>query len=88
MDSAVVGVSKPDPRIFRIALERSGLPASDAAYVGDYYEVDVVGARAAGMAPVLFDPIGAYSGVDCPVVQSLGDVVPLVDEWMGRAEGG
>jgi putative hydrolase of the HAD superfamily len=83
VDSAVVGVSKPDPRIFRKALERAGLEASEVAYVGDYYEVDVVGARAAGMTPVLFDPIGAYGAVDCPVVQRLGDIVPLVDEWMG-----
>jgi len=84
IDSAVVGVSKPDPGIFRMALGRAGLGAADVVYVGDYYEVDVVGARAAGMAPVLFDPVGAYGAVDCPVVRRFGDVVPLVDSWMER----
>jgi len=84
IDSAVVGVSKPDPEIFRMALGRAGLGAADVVYVGDYYEVDVVGARAAGMAPVLFDPVGAYGAVDCPVVRRFGDVVPLVDSWMER----
>jgi predicted HAD superfamily phosphohydrolase YqeG len=56
-------------------------------YVGDYYEVDVVGSRAAGMAPVLFDPVGAYDAVDCPVVKRFEDVVPIVDERMERAGG-
>jgi len=82
IDSAVVGVSKPDPRIFRLALDRAGLAGSDAVYVGDYYEVDVVGSRAAGMAPVLFDPVGAYDAVDCPVVTRFGDVVGVVDDLM------
>jgi putative hydrolase of the HAD superfamily len=87
IDSGVVGVSKPDPRIFRKALELAGLPASDVAYVGDYYEVDVVGARSVGMTPVLFDPVGAYAAVDCPVMRRFEDVVPLVDGWMKRAGG-
>jgi putative hydrolase of the HAD superfamily len=87
IDSAVVGVSKPDPGIFRLALDRAALAPADAMYVGDYYEVDVVGSRAAGMAPVLFDPVGAYDAVDCPVVKRFEDVVPIVDERMERAGG-
>jgi HAD superfamily hydrolase (TIGR01509 family) len=81
IDSAVVGVSKPHPRIFELALEASGLAPSEAAYVGDYYEVDVVGARGVGMAPVLFDPYGAYGDVDCEVISRLGETVGLVDRW-------
>jgi putative hydrolase of the HAD superfamily len=84
IDSAIVGVSKPDPRIFELALEASGLPASETAYVGDYYEVDVVGSRGVGMRPVLFDPVGAYEDVDCDVMKEFGDIVRLVDAW--RAE--
>lgn len=83
LDSAVVGVSKPEPRIFELALEASGLPPSKAAYVGDYYEVDVVGARSVGMRPVLFDPVGAYGDVDCEVMTRFGDIVDLVDTWRG-----
>lgn len=86
IDSAVVGVSKPDPRIFELALEASGVPAEEAVYVGDYYEVDVVGARGVGIRPVLFDPVEAYEGVDCEVVTAFPDIVELVDEWNGNQE--
>ena len=65
VDSGIVGVEKPDPRIFRLALERSGVAPEDAYYVGDLYPVDVVGSRAAGMEPVLLDPLGRYAGRDC-----------------------
>jgi len=84
IDSAVVGVSKPHPRIFELAIEASGLPPSETAYVGDYYEVDVVGARGVGMRPVLFDPYGAYEEVDCDVMRQFCDIVGLVDTWSGR----
>jgi len=80
IDSAIVGISKPDRRIFQNALDQSRLEASEAVYVGDYYEVDVRGARAAGMIPVLFDPVEAYPDVDCEVITRLRDIVTLVDE--------
>ena len=53
VDSGRVGIEKPDPRIFRIAADGLGIAPAEAAYVGDLYEVDVLGARAAGMAAVL-----------------------------------
>ena len=57
IDSAVVGVAKPDPAIFRIALDALGVPASEAVlYVGDSLRYDVAGALAAGLQPVHFDP--------------------------------
>jgi putative hydrolase of the HAD superfamily len=56
VDSHVVGVAKPDPRIFEIALERMGVSADEAFYVGDVPYFDVAGARAAGMPAVLIDP--------------------------------
>lgn len=77
IDSGEVGVEKPDPRIFRIALERMGISAEDALYVGDLYEVDVVGARAAGLDVVLIDPSGEHAGRDVRTVRS---VVELADE--------
>jgi putative hydrolase of the HAD superfamily len=59
IDSAVVGVAKPDPAIFRIALDALGVPASDTVlYVGDSLRYDVAGAIAAGLQPVHFDPYG------------------------------
>ncbi len=53
IDSAIEGVEKPDPRIFEIACRRMGVPAEAVVYVGDTYEVDVVGARAAGIRAIL-----------------------------------
>lgn len=59
IDSHDVGVSKPDPRIFEAALERMGVAASDAWYVGDSVFHDVNGALAASMTKaVLVDPYG------------------------------
>lgn len=60
VDSQIEGVEKPDPRIFRIALDRLGVAASRALYVGDIRSVDEAGARAAGMHFVLVDPYGDY----------------------------
>ena len=53
VDSAEVGVEKPDPRIFHAATDRLGLPPSACAYVGDIYEIDVLGARSAGLTAIL-----------------------------------
>ncbi len=53
VDSAEVGVEKPDPRIFQAAAERLALDPSACAYVGDIYEIDVAGAAGAGMKPIL-----------------------------------
>jgi putative hydrolase of the HAD superfamily len=59
VDSAVVGVAKPDPAIFSIALDALGVPASGAVlHVGDSLRYDVAGARAAGLEPVHLDPHG------------------------------
>ena len=59
VDSAVVGVAKPDPAIFGIALDALGVPASGTVlHVGDSLRYDVAGARAAGLQPVHLDPHG------------------------------
>ena len=65
LDSALVGVEKPDPAIFRAALDALGVAPDEALYVGDLYDVDVVGARAAGMEAVLLVPEAAGHGPDC-----------------------
>jgi putative hydrolase of the HAD superfamily len=50
--SREVGVMKPDPRIFAIALDRLGVTASESVFVGDTPKTDIIGARAAGMKAV------------------------------------
>jgi HAD superfamily hydrolase (TIGR01549 family) len=61
--SGEVGVKKPDPAIFALALDRLGLEAAHVAYVGDAPE-DVQGSVAAGMIPILIDRKSGGSWVD------------------------
>jgi putative hydrolase of the HAD superfamily len=84
IDSQLVGFEKPDPRIFEAALARMGLEAANTLYVGDIYEVDVVGARRAGMPAVLLDPRGARQGLDVTVVRSVAE---LADQLLSTPQG-
>lgn len=79
IDSTIVGYAKPQPEIFRIALEKLNVAPADAVHVGDTAWADVDGAHAAGVRPLHLDPFG-----DCPDpaghhdhVRSLADVVEL-----------
>ena len=74
IDSGTVGVEKPDPRIFRMALERMGVQPHEAVYVGDVYEIDIVGARAAGMRAYLIDPLMRLGHLDCDRIATLGEL--------------
>jgi putative hydrolase of the HAD superfamily len=78
LDSAVVGVAKPDPKIFELALEQLGIAPEGAIHVGDTPAADVDGARAAGVRPVLIDPHDDHGALDVDRVRSLGEVVELV----------
>lgn len=77
-DSAAVGVAKPDPAIFALALARLGVPAARAAHVGDVPSADVVGAEAAGVRPLHLDPIGWCGAGDHEHVAALGEVADLL----------
>ena len=71
-----VGFSKPQPEIFREALRQAGVEASEAVYVGDQYQIDVVGAKGASIKGVLLDRGDDFREVtDCPRIRSLADVV-------------
>lgn len=76
-----VGVWKPDPRIFEIALERCGFGPEDAIYVGDSVVADIPGARAAGIRAVWMNR-GRRPWLDHPppdaVIHSLRDLLPLL----------
>ena len=76
-----VGVEKPDPRIFDAALDALGVQANRALFVGDLYEVDVLGGRSAGLRTALIDRAGvAQPAIGCPVLRSLDEVIPLTRE--------
>ena len=78
LDSHLEGVSKPDPEIFRRALERLDVDPARTLYVGDLYSIDVVAAGHAGMQGVLLDRVGTYETPPCPRVKALADLLHLV----------
>ena len=84
LDSAVVGVSKPDPAIFGLALDALGVDPRDAVHVGDTPGADVAGAHAAGVTPILVDPYDLHPDVGCRRVGALSHVVPLLRAGIDR----
>lgn len=77
--SSRAGAAKPDPAIFRHALTKCGANAEQAVHIGDTYELDVLGARAAGVAAIFIDRVGRATPPDCPVVHSLDEVPALLN---------
>lgn len=76
IDSEVVGVAKPDPAIFDHALPAfAGIDRQAIAYVGDSVAMDVGGARAAGLHPILLDPYGDHEGADFERITRLSDLL-------------
>ena len=69
VSSAVVGLHKPDPRIFELACARLQMSPERCAHVGDHHYADVLGARMAGMLPILIDRHG--TGIASPEVVCL-----------------
>jgi putative hydrolase of the HAD superfamily len=78
VDSGVVGVEKPDPRIFHHAAAALDVQPAEAVHVGDLYSVDVLGARAAGARAILLDPVGAWTVEDCPKVPDVVAAARLI----------
>ncbi len=62
IDSTIVGAKKPEPTIFQTALESLALPPETCAYVGDWFENDIVGAHRAGMTTIWL----RHAEKDCP----------------------
>ena len=77
VDSHVVGVAKPDPGIFDHAVPYfDGVDRSRIVYVGDSVTMDIAGATAAGLHPVLLDPYDDHAGAD---FDRIGSVSELAD---------
>ena len=78
VDSGAVGVAKPDPAIFRPALDALGTAAARTLYVGDMVHADVRGAHAAGMPVVQIDPYDYHEGfahARVPHLDALADLL-------------
>jgi putative hydrolase of the HAD superfamily len=78
-DSGIVGHEKPDPAIFETAMRSVNARPVKSLYVGDVYSVDYRGATNAGMQAVLFDAHGAYRQKGLPRVESLQELIAMLD---------
>lgn len=80
IDSGAVGFEKPDRRIFEIACARAGVAPEEAVHVGDLYEIDVLGARSAGITPILIDAEDAQPGVDCDRIRAMPELITWLEK--------
>jgi putative hydrolase of the HAD superfamily len=80
--STQVGAAKPETAIFAQALSRLGLQASEAIHIGDSYDADILGARTAGLTPVLVDRSGKpRKDANYTHASSLADLLAIVDSF-------
>jgi putative hydrolase of the HAD superfamily len=77
IDSHLVGIEKPDPRIFQLALDALDVVPARSLYVGDTVRFDVRGALGAGLRPVHVDPYGFCDGTHAHIAS----LVELTD-WL------
>ena len=81
VESAVVGIRKPDPAIFRLGVERLGVEPREAVVVGDSYDKDIVPATQVGCQTVWLKNIGwaPYSGDETAdaIIADFADIRPL-----------
>ena len=81
--SEEVGVAKPNPAIFAIALERLGVAPSETLFVGDSPEFDLRGAAAAGLPFIWMNPHGEVLPADVvqpvAVIERLTELLPLLE---------
>jgi putative hydrolase of the HAD superfamily len=79
LDSAIVGIQKPHPGIFKLALQRAAVGGPEAVFVGDTYTTDVGGAQLAGLTGVLMDNVGAYPDATCLKISSLPELKRVLE---------
>ena len=79
-DSAIVGVEKPHPEIFQMALASAKVAANEAVFVGDTNATDVGGAQLAGLHGVLIDRVDAYPHAECPRIKTLPELDNVLKE--------
>jgi putative hydrolase of the HAD superfamily len=78
--SGLVGVEKPDPRIYEIALEQAGVEPEAAAHVGDSVRLDVEPATAVGIKAVLLDRSGKHPDAGWPTIRSLEELPAVIPD--------
>jgi len=75
--SSEVGVDKPDPEIFNLAMQKADANPQECIYVGDNYYDDAVGSREAGMQALIlnrFGNLGVEEIDDALIIQTLAQI--------------
>ncbi len=72
--SEIVGAAKPDPRLFQEALRQAKVAPENSLHIGDWFELDVAGAQAAGMSALLFDWAERRPNADCQRVTTFSQM--------------
>ncbi len=75
-----VNTYKPDPGLFEHALKLANVAAPEAIYVGDNYYADVIGARRAGLTPILVDPRGVFPEADCITIKTFEELNAILKD--------
>ncbi len=70
---------KPETEIFRHAIKKAKSLPEQTLYIGDNYFADVVGARRAGLQPVLYDPKGLFYEPGCPVITAFDELTEFLE---------
>jgi putative hydrolase of the HAD superfamily len=76
--SSLVGLEKPDPAIFELAIERAGSPRETILYVGDSPDDDIDGAAAAGLPAILIDRYDRHPEAACTRIKSLAELEEIL----------
>jgi len=69
-----INIFKPEPGVFEHGLQQVNVSPQETVYVGDNYYADVVGARRAGIQPILYDPLGVFPDPDCTIIKSFDEL--------------
>lgn len=78
LDSYVVGLTKPDPKIFLKAVKALDVAPEDSVFIGDSYTQDIIGAQNAGLKAILFDPLNLHPDKDVTKINSLKEIPRLL----------
>lgn len=84
--SAKLGSEKPSPDIFKQVLHELNLQPTDALYIGDVFEVDVVGANRAGLGAVHLDPLGLYADRPGVHLHSVAELPNWLEQYAATPE--
>jgi len=85
-DSEIVGVRKPEPEIYELALEELGLQPEEALFVGDMFYIDILGANRVGIPGLHLDPLGLYQGWPGARIQDLRQLPVWLQEYKAAPE--